>query len=328
MSTHIPTPLPKRKLGKNGPEVSAIGLGCMGLSAFYGKPTDDPQKVLAKSIELGCTFWDTADIYNDNEIELSKILKDRKKEVFLATKFAITPQGPNGKPEYVKSSIAKSLGRLGLNSVELYYMHRMDPNTPIEETMTALKELINEGKIKYIGLSECSAETLRRAHKIHPISALQIEYSPWTLDIETNGVLDACRELGISIVAYSPLGRGFLAGKFKSPEDFDKDDWRRQNPRFMGENFQKNLDIVKEIERVAAKKNCTAGQLCLAWVLYQGEDFIPIPGTTSIKNLESNLASLSVKLTKEDDQEIRSIINKIPAEGTRYAAQAMNGLNK
>jgi len=264
----------------------------------------------------------------DNEAELSKILKDRKDEVFLATKFGSTAKGPNGKPEYVNQALERSLEKLKLPSFELYYMHRMDPDTPIEDTINALVSKINEGKIKYIGLSECSEETLRRAHKIHPISCVQIEYSPWTLDIETNGVLDTCRELGIAIVAYSPLGRGFLTGKYKKFEDLAEDDWRRSNPRFQGENFQKNLDIVKEFERIADKKGCSAGQLCLAWVLFQGDDIIPIPGTTSIKNLEQNLASLSVKITKEDDHDIREVINKLGVSGDRYSKSMMSNLNK
>lgn len=318
----------KRKLGKNGPEVSSIGLGCMGLDAFYKKQQDDSQAVLLKSLELGCTFWDTADIYMDNEITLSHVLKTRRNDVFLATKFAFTKDGPCGKPEYVRSSIEKSLGRLGVSNVDLYYMHRMDPNTPIEETMKALSDLVSEGKIKYIGLSECSAETLRRAYKVHPVAAVQVEYSPWTLDIETNGLLAACRELGVAIVAYSPLGRGFLTGKYKSIDDLDADDWRRANPRFQGDNFQKNLELVKSIEKIAEKKGCSAAQLCLAWVMYQGDDFIPIPGTTSIKNLESNLNSLKVKITPEDDQEIRKIVNSIKIEGDRYPESSMKMLNK
>jgi len=207
-------------------------------------------------------------------------------------------------------------------------MHRMDPTTPIEDTMNALVSKLKEGKFKYIGLSECSADTLRRAHKIHPISAVQIEYSPWTLDIESNGVLQTCRELGIAIIAYSPLGRGFLAGKYKKFEDLPEDDWRRMNPRFQGENFEKNLNIVKEFEKIANRKGCTASQLCLAWVMFQGEDIIPIPGTGSVSNLEQNLASVSVKLTKEDDQEIRSVINQIGVYGNRYPDALMDRLNK
>jgi len=325
---HVPHPFPTRNLGKNGPPVSAIGLGCMGMSFAYSGAQDDPHKVLEESLRLGCSFWDTADIYGDNEELLAKTLKDRRKEVFLCSKFANTPQGPNGKPEYVRSACEKSLHRLGVDHIDLYYMHRMDPNTPIEDTMNALVELKNEGKIKHIGLSECSAETLRRAHKIHPIAAVQIEFSPWTLDIEENGVLSTCRELGITIVAYSPLGRGFLTGKYKSIDDLAADDRRRFFPRFQGENFKKNLDLVAEIEKLAHHKGCSPAQLCLAWVLAQGEDFIPIPGTTSVKNLESNLASVDVKLTKDDLDQVRSIINKIPAEGTRYPTGMMSSLNK
>eukprot|EP01103_Thecamoeba_quadrilineata_P005371 TRINITY_DN15185_c0_g1_i1.p1 TRINITY_DN15185_c0_g1~~TRINITY_DN15185_c0_g1_i1.p1 ORF type:complete len:328 (+),score=57.82 TRINITY_DN15185_c0_g1_i1:45-1028(+) len=326
--TTIPKPYPTRKLGKNGPEVAAIGFGAMGLNAFYGKPTDDPQVVLAKTLELGSNFWDTADIYKDNEEELSKILATRRNEVFLATKFAVTPSGISGKPEYIREAIDRSLQRLGVDQVDLYYQHRIDPNTPIEDSMGALSDLVKQGKIKYIGLSECSAQTLRRACKVHHVAAVQVEYSPWTLDIENNGLLEACRELGVAIVAYSPLGRGFLAGRFKSAEDFDGDDWRRTNPRFAGENFQKNLDLVKELERFAAAKGCTSGQLCLAWILAQGEDFIPIPGTTSVKNLEQNLASVSVTITKEDNEAIREVLKKIPVIGTRYPEAGMAGLNQ
>eukprot|EP01114_Cavostelium_apophysatum_P009817 TRINITY_DN230_c0_g1_i1.p1 TRINITY_DN230_c0_g1~~TRINITY_DN230_c0_g1_i1.p1 ORF type:complete len:346 (+),score=74.31 TRINITY_DN230_c0_g1_i1:56-1039(+) len=322
------TSLPTRALGKNGPQVSAIGLGCMGMSAFYGAKQDDPNKVLAHSLEIGCNFWDTADIYMDNEELLSSILKERRNEVFLCTKFGFTQNGPSGTPEYVRSACEKSLKRLGVQTIDLYYMHRMDPKTPIEDTIRAMAELVKEGKVKHLGLSECSAETLRRAHKVHPIAAVQIEYSPWTTDHETNGVFAACRELGIAIVAYSPLGRGFLAGKFKKPEDLDADDWRRTNPRFQGENFQKNLQIVEQIEKVAKKKGCTAAQLCLAWVLAQGDDIIPIPGTTSIKNLDSNIASLKVKLDKEDLAEIRKIIDSVPVVGTRYPESSMAMLDK
>jgi aryl-alcohol dehydrogenase-like predicted oxidoreductase len=322
------TAIPQRRLGKNGPLVSALGLGCIGLSFGYSNPVDHASKVLARAVELGCTFWDTADRYGDNEIVLGKFLKDSKAEVFLASKFGVTPQGPNGKPEYVEAAIAKSLSRLELPTIDLYYMHRMDPTTPIEDTMNALVKLVNEGKIKYIGLSECSAATLRRAHKIHPISAIQMEYSPWTLDIETNGVLDTCRELGISIVAFSPLGKGFLAGKFKKFEDIPEDDFRKTLPRFQGENFERNLDIAREFERIAAKKNCTPAQLCLAWVLYQGEDFIPIPGTTSVKRLEENWGALNVEVTKEDNDEIRAAIKRIQVHGDRYQPSGMALLNK
>jgi len=318
----------QRQLGKNGPLVSAIGLGCMGLSAFYGKRVDDPQKVFERSLEVGCNFFDTADIYGDNEVTLSSFLKTRRNDVFLCTKFAITKDGPNGKPEYVREACERSLNRLGVTQIDLYYMHRMDPNTPIEDTMNALVQLKNEGKIKYIGLSECSAETLRRACKVHHVAAVQMEYSPWTLDMETNGLLDACRELGVAIVAYSPLGRGFLTGKYKSIDDLDADDWRRTNPRFQGENFQKNLDVVKEIEKIAEKKGVTSAQLCLAWVLAQGDDFIPIPGTTSIKNLEQNMGALKIKLDKSDVDEIRKAVSAIDIAGERYIAPMMKMLNK
>jgi len=320
--------LPTRQLGKDGPMVSSIGLGCMGLSAAYGKPVDDPIKVLEKSIDSGCTFFDTADIYMDNEELLAKVLKDRRKEVFLCSKFGITSTGVRGDAGYVREACERSLKRLGVDCIDLFYMHRMDPKTPIEDTMGELSKLVKEGKIKHIGLSECSADTLRRACKVHHVAAVQMEYSPWTLDMEHNGLGDACKELGVAIVAYSPVGRGFLTGRYKSPEDFDADDWRRTNPRFQGENFQKNLKIVSELERIAAKKNCTAAQLCLAWVMHQGDHIIPIPGTTSLKNLESNLASLKVQITKEDDDEIRKVMADIPAVGTRYPDSMMTSLNQ
>jgi len=255
------------------------------------------------------------------------VLKDRRSEVFLATKFGITPTGTNGSPEHIRESLTTSLKRLGTNYVDLYYMHRMDPKTPVEVTVKALKELVDEGKIKYYGLSECSAETLRRAHSIHPCSAVQIEYSPWTTDIERNGVLDACRELGVSVVAYSPLGRGFLTGKYKTPEDLAEDDWRRHNPRFQNENFYKNLNLVREIEKMAEKNKCNAAQLCLAWVLAQGEEMIPIPGTTSIANLESNVAAANITLSSEDLAVFKTIIDSFPPEGDRYPAAFMKSLN-
>ncbi|KAJ3050657.1 hypothetical protein HK097_008338 [Rhizophlyctis rosea] len=319
---------PLRKLGRNGPTVPALGLGCMGMSEFYG-PGDEEENlaVLNKAIDLGCTFWDTADMYGSgaNEELLAKVLKTRRNEVFLCTKFG-NVRGPGGSflgvsgtPEYVRQCCDASLKRLGVSQIDLYYQHRVDTKTPIEETVKAMAELVKEGKVKYLGLSECSANTLRKAHAVHPIAAVQVEYSPWTLDIETNDLLKTCRELGVAIVAYSPLGRGFLTGQFKSSADFAPGDYRNHNPRFQGENFTNNLKLVEKIEELAAKKGVKASQLTLAWVLSQGDDFIAIPGTKRIKYLEENLKSVDVKITPEEDKQIREIIKSIEIIGARYA---------
>ncbi|RGB27219.1 aldo/keto reductase [Rhizophagus diaphanus] len=324
-----------RELGKTGVKIPAIGLGCMGMSEFYGSADDQENiKVLNRAIDIGCTFWDTADLYGSgaNEILLSKVLKERRNEVFICTKFAFS-RGQNGefnisgKPEYVRQACDNSLKRLGVDCIDLYYQHRVDPNTPIEDTVGALEELVKEGKVKYIGLSECSAESLRRAYKVHPIAAVQIEYSPWTLDIETNGVLEACRELGVTIVAYSPLGRGFLTGKYKSPDDFEANDYRRGIPRFQGENFNKNLEIVHKFNEFASKKGVTTSQLCLAWVLAQGDDFVTIPGTRNIKYLEENFEARKIHLSSEELSEIRKIIDSIEISGTRYNDDDLKLLN-
>ncbi|CAB4435783.1 unnamed protein product [Rhizophagus irregularis] len=324
-----------RELGKTGVKIPAIGLGCMGMSEFYGSADEQENiKVLNRAIDIGCTFWDTADLYGSgaNEILLSKVLKERRNEVFICTKFAFS-RGPNGefkisgKPEYVRQACDNSLKRLGVNCIDLYYQHRVDPNTPIEDTVGALAELVKEGKIKYIGLSECSAESLRRAYKVHPIAAVQIEYSPWTLDIETNGVLEACRELGVTIVSYSPLGRGFLTGKYKSLDDFEPNDYRRGVPRFQGENFNKNLEIVHKFDEFASKKGVTTGQLCLAWVIAQGDDFVTIPGTRKIKYLEENFEARKIHLSSEELSEIRKIIDSIEISGTRYNEDDLKLLN-
>ncbi|CAB4410695.1 unnamed protein product [Rhizophagus irregularis] len=313
-----------RELGKTGVKISAIGLGCMGMSDYYG-PADEQENinVLNRSIELGCTFWDTADMYGvgANEILLSKVLKERRDEVFLCTKFGVVREpsgevkGISGKPEYIRQACENSLKRLGVDCIDLYYQHRIDSNTPIEESIGALAELVKEGKVKYIGLSECSAETLRRAYKVHPIAAIQMEYSPWTLDIETNGIVEVCRELGVTIVAYSPLGHGILTGKYKSIDDFAPDDWRRALPRFQGDNFAKNLDIVNKFNEFADKKGVTASQLCLAWILAQGDDIVTIPGTKRMKYLEENLGGVNVQLTSEELSEIRKIIDSIDISG-------------
>ncbi|CAG8567163.1 15226_t:CDS:2 [Funneliformis caledonium] len=320
-------PLPTRELGKTGIKIPTIGFGCMGMSDFYGQSDEKENiSVLNKSIELGSYFWDTSDMYGigANEILLSKVLKERRNEVFLCTKFGVV-RGPNGEfldikgdRDYVRQACEKSLKRLGVDYVDLYYQHRVDPKTPIEETVAALAELVKEGKVKHIGLSECSENTLRRACKVHPIAALQNEYSPWTLDIEKNGIMEACRELGVTIVAYSPLGQGFLTGKYKSIDDFDQNDVRRKSPRFMGDNFNKNLKIVKKIQEFASKKGVTASQLCLAWVLAQGENIVVIPGTRKIKYLEENVGAANVQLSSEELSEVRQIIDSIEIIGHRY----------
>ncbi|CAG8603680.1 10128_t:CDS:2 [Dentiscutata erythropus] len=320
-----------RELGKTGVKIPVIGLGCMGMSEFYGSTDEEENlKVLNRAIDIKCTFWDTADMYGPgkNEILLSKVLKDRRNEVFLCTKFG-NVRGENGEflgvkgtPEYVHEACEKSLQRLDVDCIDLYYQHRVDKNVPIEDTVRAMAELVKQGKVKYLGLSECSANTLRRAYKIHPIAAVQIEYSPWSLDIETNGLKEVCEELGVTIVAYSPLGRGFLSGKYKSEEDFEPDDFRRTQPRFTGENFVKNLELVKEIEKLAKKKGVTSSQLCLSWVLAQGENIVAIPGTKKIKYLEENFQAANINLTSEELAEIRKIINSIGVAGGRYSEAA------
>lgn len=319
-----------RSLGKNGPKLNPLGLGCMGLSAFYGTKTADEEahKMLKHALDLNCNFWDTADIYGENEVLLAPVLKERRKDIFLCTKFGAVIPGSNqtepcSRPEYVRSACEKSLKRLGVDYIDLYYQHRVDPTVPIEDTVRAMAELVKEGKVRYLGMSECSAETLRRAYKVHPIAAVQVEYSPWALEIETNGLLAACKELGVTVVAYSPLGRGFLTGRIKSPDDFEKDDWRRTNPRFAGENFTKNLELVKRFEAIAEKKKVPTSQLVLAWVLSQGPEFFAIPGTTKVKNLEQNLAALDIEISAEDDQAVRAVIREVKVHGTRYPEAGM-----
>ncbi|TPX32128.1 hypothetical protein SmJEL517_g04707 [Synchytrium microbalum] len=327
------TKIPLRQLGRNGPMVSALGYGAMGLSGTYGSADDEVSvKLLNKAIDLGCTFWDTSDLYGvgHNEKLLSRVLATRRNEIFLATKFAIVvgkngPRQIRGDAAYVKEACDASLKRLGISTIDLYYQHRVDPNTPIEVTVGAMKELVKEGKVRYLGLSECSAATLRRAHKVHPISCVQMEYSPWCLDIEQNGILATCRELGIAIVPYSPLGRGFLSGEIKSPDDIPKGDFRKTLPRFRGEAFKTNLELVKAFESMAKAKGTTASALCLAWVFFQGPDMIPIPGTRREKALLENLSSLKVNFTKEDDAKIRAILSK--TVGERYTADGMRAVN-
>ena len=321
-----------RTLGKNGPRVSALGLGCMGMSEFYGA-TDEAESLatIHRALDLGVTFLDTADVYGigDNEELVGRAIKSRRERVFLATKFGIVRDRNNpraralsGKPEYVKSACEASLRRLGIGTIDLYYQHRVDPATPIEDTVGAMAGLVREGKVRYLGLSEASAETIRRAHRVHPIAALQSEYSLWSRDPEDE-VLSTLRELGIALVPYSPLGRGFLTGQVTRFEDLAADDFRRLSPRFQGDNFQRNLDLAAGIARIAREKNCRPSQLALAWVLAQGDDIIPIPGTKRRKYLEENLGALDVRLTRQDLGRINEVSPKGAAAGDRYPPEMM-----
>lgn len=326
----------QRRLGTQGLRVSAQGLGCMGMSEFYGA-SDEAESIatIHRALELGVNFFDTSDMYGPykNEELLGRAIADRREEVIIATKFGIVrdPQNPalrgvSGKPDYVRASCEGSLRRLGVETIDLYYQHRVDPTVPIEETIGAMADLVKEGKVRYLGMSEAGAQTIRRAHATHPISALQTEYSLWSRDCEDD-ILPTVRELGIGFVAYSPLGRGFLSGAFKSLDDLEPDDFRRHSPRFQGENFQKNLDLVDKIKALAAARDLTPSQLALAWVLGQGDDIVPIPGTKRRKYLEENVAASQVTLSDAERTEIDAAFPQGAAAGLRYPEFAMKMVN-
>lgn len=328
-----------RRLGPDGPEVSALGLGCMGMSAFYGGRSDDSEsiKVIHRALDLGVSLLDTADMYgpHTNEMLVGKAIAGRREQVFLATKFGIrldpndpSARGIDGSPAYVTSACEGSLKRLGVDHIDLYYQHRVDPGVPIEDTVGAMSRLVEQGKVRFLGLSEAAPDTVRRAHAVHAITALQTEYSLWSREPEDNGSLAVCRDLGIGFVPYSPLGRGFLTGAIKSVDDFEADDYRLSSPRFQGENFARNLALVEQVHALAREKDVSAGQLALAWVLAQGNDLVPIPGTKRTRYLEENLGALEVSLDKDELARIDAIFPPDAAAGTRYPEAGMGALQR
>jgi len=328
-----------RKLGRVGPDVFPLGLGCMGMSDFYGAHDDaESIRTLHHAIERGVNLLDTADIYgpHTNEQLLGRALAGgRRDKVVLATKFGMVrdpanpaARGVNGRPEYVRAACDASLKRLGLDTIDLYYQHRVDPTVPIEDTVGAMAELVQAGKVRWIGLSEAGAETIERAHAVHPLTALQTEYSLWTRDVDENGIYATCERLGIGFVPYSPLGRGFLTGAIRTPDDFDADDYRKTNPRFIGENFARNLALVDKVRALADARGCTPAQLALAWVLARGEHVVPVPGTRRIANLDDNLGALDVRLGAQDLADIEAVFPAGAAAGTRYAAAVMGMLSR
>jgi aryl-alcohol dehydrogenase-like predicted oxidoreductase len=327
----------QHQLGRNGPTVGAIGFGCMGLSDFYNPQQRDDDKavaVLHQALELGVTMLDTADMYgpHTNERLVGRAIADRRDKVFLATKFGImrdpdgTRRGVNGHPDYVRQSCDASLQRLGVEHIDLYYMHRMDPSVPVEDTVGAMGDLVRAGKVRYLGLSEASAATIKRAHAVHPITAVQSEYSLWSRDPE-DAVLPKCRALGIGFVAYSPLGRGFLSGQIRSFDDFDADDYRRFSPRFQGDNFAANLALVDKVEQIAREQHCTAAQLALAWLIAQGWDVVPIPGTTNLQRLQENVAAAQIDLDTTTLERITAVMTPGVAQGARYDESGMRAIN-